>query len=127
MSEEGKKEAFCPLLFHAGGGVFKRGFNPDLSGIPPRGVCTRPYDCDTCVYMQNQISYFPPEQITWVCPACLDTVIEWGQQNGVKVELWGFYSEGYCEYPGCVRQEDPTISQPARYSTFRQIVYGAIR
>jgi hypothetical protein len=128
MSEEGKKEAFCPLLYYAGGGRFTSGGRPQLTdGEYRRGVCTRPYDCDTCIYMQHQVSYFPKEEITWICPSCISTVVDWANQHGVHIEMWGFYSEGYCEYPGCQRPEDGTLEQPARYSSFRQIVYGTIR
>ncbi len=127
MSEEGKKEAFCPLLYHAGGGKFTSRGQPVNDGIARRGVCTRPYDCDSCVYMQHQVSYFPQREITWVCPTCLDTVIAWANQNGVQIAMWGFYSEGFCQYPGCTRPEEPLLGMPARYSTMRQIVYGQIR
>lgn len=119
MSEEGKKESFCPLLFEAGGGAMEEhGF--------ARGLCTRPYDCDTCEYMQHEILQHQPHLVAWICPPCLSTACKTAKQMGMKLTIPGFYSEGYCEYQWCDRPGEETLGLPARYSVLRSLVIGPL-
>lgn len=129
-SNEGPKEAFCPLLHRAGEGAVMVITDDEGNYLEKRfvrGLCTKVIDCDSCQYMQNEVAQHPAEDVCWVCPTCIDIVFKWAKGHGVPIDVPGFYSEGYCQFPWCERPVSETIRVPARYSRFRQIVFGKLR
>lgn len=129
-NEAGKKEAFCPLLFEAGHGGRADLIDDDGNYVGQRhvrGLCTEPIDCNSCVFMQHEISYHHPDTVTWVCPTCIGPIFKWAKKNNVQIHAPGFYSEGYCEYPWCERPGDGTPEMPPKFSLMRQVVFGRIR
>jgi hypothetical protein len=127
---EGPKEAFCPLLFDAGQGALMVITDDDGTYVETkwvRGLCTKAKDCDECEYMQHEVANHPPDEVSWVCPTCLEVVYDWARKTGVPIGVPGFYSRGYCDYPWCSRPGGDAIKMPAKYSFFRQVVFGRIR
>ncbi len=125
---EGRKKAFCLLLYRAHGGVVRDDYRIDTSSneaIP--GLCRRPSDCDTCKYMRQEISFHDPREVTWVCSDCLGKIIKWSKQYHVNITVPGHYTEGLCQYPWCTRAQNDLTGDPPKFSMFLQVVFGAIR
>ncbi len=121
-SNEGPREAMCPLLYNAGEGAIEVITDDDgtfLGERYVRGLCTKVIDCDECHYMQHEIAQHPSDEVTWVCPACIGPIFKWAKLNQIPIGVPGFFSTGLCENPQCQR--------PGRFSFFRQIVFGQIR
>lgn len=163
---EGLKLAFCLLLWVEQGGQVDsmgRPLSPSLAGlspialededleegadidpettthIPVRGTCTTPWDCSTCQLMQNELSRHNPDQINWICPACLDEVFKTAKHKGIKLFAPGHYSEGICTYKKCNRPSRPEeaeglpgirseriIELSPGHSRLRQLIIGPV-
>lgn len=125
MDGDGIKQAFCPLKWRASGGAFDprgRPVLPMLSQLSEDavivGYCTRAYDCYTCEFMQQELSYHSPSLLHWVCPACVPKLKSRRDGLGSHLSLPGYYTEGECQNPGCTRED--------RHSGFLQLVFGDI-
>lgn len=126
--EEGRKEAFCLILWGSTGGEITNDGRP-VAGPNQfaRGLCTRPYDCDTCQYMQAALTQYDPQIVTWVCPLCVQVIMAWRKQYEIEVKIPGYFSEGECQYPWCENPGMPEFGLPPKYSVFRNLIIGAIR
>lgn len=110
-----------------------------------RGLCSRPEDCagfgqlPPCDLFMAELAKHPPNQITWVCPACLPTVYKEAKERGIKLTAPGHYNEGYCQYRNCERPPieevmdglpgiatGETAERPARYSRYLQVILGPV-
>ena len=121
-SDDGAKEAFCPLLWRANGGAINRNGNPILGrNSDTRGYCTRPYDCYSCEVMQVELSQVPVNMQHWLCPGCISSLCEYAKEIGNKLNIPGFYSEGECQSIVCIREETET-----RVSILLQLVLGSL-
>lgn len=142
-----EKEAFCLLLWrYQGGRVDDRNRKVIASGIGPSGSCDEPTDCYRCPLLQQEIALHPPGQTNWVCPACLTEISRKAKNLGKRIHMTGHYSEGQCQYVGCVRpsrlefrdagietEDESTgwtaadlIERPRGYSRFLQLIIGDI-
>lgn len=110
-----------------------------------RGLCSRPEDCagfgqtKPCDLFMAELARHPPDQVTWVCPACLPTVYKSAKERGIKLLAPGHYNEGYCQYRHCERPPidemmdglpgiptDEVVERPAKYSRYLQLIIGPI-
>ncbi len=100
-----------------------------------RGNCQSDIDCNQCAIMLHELSFYPAEEVHWVCPACIGEVLE--HENAVV--LPGHHGEGYCTYYDCQRPErqevgerfpgiksDELVTVPGKYSRLLQLVIGRI-
>lgn len=98
------------------------------------GNCDAPDDCYRCPLMQQEIARHPPGHTLWVCPACVGEVVRVAKGKGVSYYLAGHYTEGQCQYVGCVRpprQEydeamEVIVEKPRGYSRFLQLFIGDV-
>lgn len=126
---EGGKEAFCLLLWSSNGGQFDPKGRPYLErGSYSRGNCTRPHDCFTCPLMQEELAQHPPEEVCWVCPACLSEVAKQAKEQSFEFRLPGYFTEGQCQYRRCQRpaRVEEGVELPRGWSRFLQLVLGPI-
>lgn len=127
MDGDGIKQAFCLLKWRASGGAFNADGRPVLPKVDPDddavivGCCTRAYDCYSCEFMQQELSYHPADRANWVCPSCISRLKSRRDGLGLHLALAGYYTEGWCQNPTCCREGDE------RFSSFLQLVLGDIR
>lgn len=102
-----------------------------VSGIS--GACDEPEDCYRCPLMQQEIAQHLPGHTNWVCPSCLKDVVQVAKSRGVEIRLTGHYTEGQCQFIGCVRPPRTELGDsgelqqfPKYYSRFLQLIIGAI-
>lgn len=53
--------------------------------------------------MQNELSFYNPSHVLWVCPDCITDVVRDAKRRGIEYRIPGHYTEGQCEYSGCTR------------------------
>jgi len=109
---DGVADAFCPILHSHNGGAVSRGY------------CTRAYDCYDCLDFQQEIEAVT-EPVHWLCIDCVSHHFKQAKEEGRKLNIAGFYGEGYCQGPTCPRTGIPNIVEP-RYSALLQVVIGHI-
>lgn len=140
-----EKEAFCILLWKARGGRVDKNGKIITSKYSPSGLCDEPTDCYRCPLLQQEISLHPVGQANWVCPSCLSEICRKAKVSGKAVHLTGHYTEGQCQYVGCIRPpriefrdvgaetedeigwtEEDIVELPRGYSRLLQLVIGDI-
>jgi predicted nucleic acid-binding Zn ribbon protein len=126
MDGDGIKQAFCLLKWRASGGAFDAEGRPvlptDLPDDEDRvivGYCTRAYDCYSCEFMQQELAHHPADRVTWACPTCVARLKSRPNNRGLHLTLAGYYTEGQCQAPSCIRED--------RHSCFLQLVLGDVR
>jgi hypothetical protein len=118
MDGEGVQQAFCPLLWRANGGKLNARGLPVITDEPIRGMCTRAYDCFTCELMQEELSFYQPGTVWWLCPECVARIKSRRDIRGQHIKLLGFYTEGECQNAHCHRAD--------RHSPILQLLLGDI-
>jgi hypothetical protein len=131
MSDSIPKNAFCFLIWNKNGGRIDPNYRPvfgpeegsDDPGVGQRvgGYCEHAIDCATCLWMQEELSKHPPNQVAWLCPECAGEVGAWAKYQQIGRLLWGHYSEGYCQNPSCWMIE--RTGSP-KWSIMLQLVLG---
>jgi hypothetical protein len=130
-----EKDAFCLLLWvHQGGRVDEKGRPVRVRGVRASGNCDAPDDCYRCQLMQQEISRHPPGHAIWVCPDCIGDVVKVAKGKEVSYYLAGHYTEGQCQYMGCVRPPrleydeaaESIVEKPRGYSRFLQLFIGDV-
>ena len=164
----GVKLGFCTLLWRTNGGQVDskgRPLNPNQQGqlvviteqdmieddSPAaddgthvghkyaRGQCEADYDCSQCSLMQKELSFYPPDEVNWACPACLPDIFKMAKTAGTKIIVPGHYAEGVCTLRSCTRPSRPEEAEglpgvstgqiaqlPPGFSRFLQLVLGPI-
>lgn len=131
--EESKPPSeFCLLLWTSKGGRIGPKGGPIFSSKPiSDGYCDNPTDCYGCPLMQEEIAKHEPGMVTWVCPGCLNDLIEKANSKGIAISFPGHFTEGQCQYSNCqrpARQENVPRPQEVvpGYSRLLQLVIGKI-
>lgn len=84
---------------------------PILASREDRLWCEKPHDCFQCEYLQDWIEQsFPKDSTIWLCPDCA--------KDRTDVTLLGFYTEGECQNPSCIRDDG---TEGARHSILLQV------
>lgn len=102
MDGDGIPQAFCPLLWKANGGSFNANGTPRLPVLEQdyiRGNCTEPYDCDTCGFLQEELTLHP--RWAWCCQPCVSRLKKRTAGRGDHLRLAGFYTDRFCQNPRC--------------------------
>lgn len=128
MDGEGIKAAFCILMWRHHGGSLDADLRPvsdqvDSGNTNVRGACSRPYDCQSCAILQQELEHYPREQIHWVCPSCISDVFK-RKKAGEDIVVPGYYGDGYCTYPECHRANESDAE--GTKSPFLQLVIGRL-
>lgn len=130
----GRKEAFCLLLWkYQGGKISPKNIPVRVPEIHASGACDEPNDCYRCPLMQIEIARHLPGYANWVCPDCLNSVVQIAKIRNVAIHFTGHYTEGQCQFIGCTRPERVELGDegemqqfPSNYSRFLQLVIGEI-
>ena len=73
----------------------------DDDEFPIRGKCDTPFDCGTCLLLQQWVQGLIGQgwEVTWECHDCLRGIKAASEAEGVEVSLPGYYQTGSCS--GC--------------------------
>lgn len=131
MSE---KKASCVLLWIHQGGKIVNGKPVRVNGVNASGLCDEPTDCFTCPLMQREMAFHPPGHAIWICPDCYSSAISVAKAKGITHQLAGHYTEGQCQFVGCVRpprieydeEMENLVEKPRGYSRLLQLFIGDV-